>query len=148
MWHYETTLAWAAAKEGHLHAGGKPDITVATPPEFGGPENLWTPEDLLAGAAGACLLTSALHYIERAGVALHSYTSNSAATMEKTRRGLAITGLCIDIAITVRQTADVAPAERALEKAESTCPITGVLSCPVTVNPQIRSLEEVDHATL
>jgi len=36
MWQYETTVSWTSGKEGRLHAGGNPEIMVATPPEFGG----------------------------------------------------------------------------------------------------------------
>jgi len=92
MWQYETTVVWKAAKEGKLHAGGNPEICVTTPPDFGGPHNNWSPEQLLTGAVGACMMTSALYYLEKAGVDLRSYMSNATATMDKTRDGLAFTG--------------------------------------------------------
>jgi len=83
MWQYETTVVWKAGKEGRLHAGGNLDVCVATPPDFGGPYNNWSPEQMLTGAVGACLMTSALHYHEKAGVDLRAYMSNATATMDR-----------------------------------------------------------------
>ena len=51
MRQHETTVVWKAGKEGRLHAGSNPEIRIATRPEFGGPQNIWSPEDLLAGAS-------------------------------------------------------------------------------------------------
>ncbi|HKL22842.1 MAG TPA: hypothetical protein VJ904_13625 [Tichowtungia sp.] len=56
MWNYETSVEWKEGKQGVVRCGGKPDIAVATPPEFGGPEGIWTPEDMLTGSVESCVV--------------------------------------------------------------------------------------------
>jgi organic hydroperoxide reductase OsmC/OhrA len=90
MWQYETTVVWKTEKEGRLHAGGNPEICIATPPNFGGPHNNGSPEQLLISAVAGCPMTSALYYLEKAGVDLRSYISNAIGTMDKMPEGVGI----------------------------------------------------------
>lgn len=145
MWQYETTTVWTSDKEGRLHAGGNPEIGIATPPEFGGPQNMWSPEDLLTGAVGSCLMTSALFFLERADVDLRSYMSNATGTMEKTRDGLAITGIDVRISVALGNADDIEKAKQACNMAEKSCPVSKALKCPVTlaVDVNIHRMEEV-----
>jgi organic hydroperoxide reductase OsmC/OhrA len=137
MWQYETTVSWSSGKEGHLHAGGNPEIEVATPAEFGGPKNKWTPEDLIAGAVGSCMMTSSLFFLEKAGIKLTSYVSNATAIMDKTREGLAITGISVEVTITVADEADIESAYTAIEKAEATCPVSKALKFSITLEIKV-----------
>lgn len=133
MWKYNTTLAWTSGKEGTLQADGKPAISVATPPEFGGPKDIWTPEDLLTGAATSCVMTSFLFFAEKAGVKLRSYTSRATGTMEKTPQGMAITGIAIEVTVGLEDPAQEPAIRKAMERAEQTCPISHSLKCPVAL---------------
>jgi len=139
MWQYETSLVWKAAKEGKLHAGGNPEVRVTTPPDFGGPHNDWSPEQLLAGAVGAGLMTSTLYYLERAGVGLRSYMSNATATIDKTDEGLAFTEVSVEISMAVADEGDMKKARNAVLCAEKACPVSNALQCPVRVLADVRS---------
>lgn len=139
MWQYETTVVWKAAQEGELHAGGNPEVYVAAPPDSGGSHNDWSPEQLLAGAAGAGLMTSTLYYLERAGVDLRSYMSNATATVDKTGERLAFTEVSVEISMAVADEGDMKKARSAVLCAEKTCPISSVLQCPVRVYADVRS---------
>ena len=133
MWQYNTTVAWKSGKEGRLQANGKPEIPVATPPEFGGPEGIWTPEDLLTGAAASCVMTSLLFFAEKAAVKLRSYSSRATGTMEKTPQGLAITGITVEVTISIDDPVQEPALRKAMERAEQTCPISRSLKCPIQV---------------
>ncbi|MFH1965803.1 MAG: OsmC family protein [Acidobacteriota bacterium] len=137
MWQYETTVSWTSDKEGRLHAGGNPEIIIATPPEFGGPKNRWTPEDLLAGAVGSCVMTSSIFFLEKGGVKLLSFLSNATAIMEKTREGLAITEISVDVRIAVANEEDIEKAYSAMQKAEATCPVSKALKCGVSLKTSV-----------
>lgn len=52
---YESSLKWNSEKMGTVSfpEGDKPQIAVATPPEFGGHEGIITPEDLFLSAANS-----------------------------------------------------------------------------------------------
>ena len=133
MWQYNTTVAWKSGKEGRLQANGKPEIPVATPPEFGGPEGIWTPEDLLTGAAASCVMTSLLFFAEKAALKLHSYSSRATGTMKKTPQGLAITGITVEVTIGIDDPGQEPALRKAMESAEQTCPISRSLKCPIQV---------------
>ena len=57
-WRYTNTVTWKENKKGVLTSEGKPDLEVATPSEFGGPEGSWTPEDLLVASVNSCIMTT------------------------------------------------------------------------------------------
>jgi len=142
MWHYETTVVWKTEKEGRLHAGGNPEICVATPPDFGGPHGNWSPEQLLISAVAGCLMTSALYYLERAGVNLRCYIGNAIGTMDKTPEGLAFTRVRVEISITVADDSHVEKARKAAARAEKSCPISKALQCLVEVHAVVRPFRE------
>ncbi len=137
MWTYETSVDWKEGKTGETRCDGKPAIEVATPPEFGGPENIWTPEDLLTSAVAACIMTSALFFIDRAKIQLRSYKSKATATMEKTPAGLAITRIVIAASIELHDMEQEAAARKAMEQAEKSCPLSISLTCPVELDVHV-----------
>ena len=139
MWQYETTVVWKAAKEGKLHAGGNPEVCVAAPPDFGGPHNDWSPDQLLAGAVGTSLMTSTLYYLERAGVDLRSYMSNVTVTINKAGEGLAFTEVSVEISMAVADEGDIKKARNAVLCAKKACPVSNALQCPVRVHADVRS---------
>ncbi len=134
MWAYETSVTWKEGLRGEIHAGGKPALEIATPPEFGGPPNIWTPEDLLTSAVASCLLTSTLFYAGKARIEMRSYMSNATGTMEKTSAGLAITKVKVDISIMLVDGQQEAAMHKAVERAKRTCPISNSLKCAVETN--------------
>ncbi len=142
MWTYETSVVWTEEKKGETHAGGKPPIEVATPPEFGGPPNIWTPEDLLTSSAASCIMTSTLFFAEKAGIEMRSYMSNASGVMEKTPNGLAITRITVEVAITLVDASQEAAIRKAVDRAERTCPISKSLRCPVEVKLHINGNQE------
>lgn len=131
MWTYETSIDWTEGKTGEVRAAGKASFAVATPPEFGGPENIWTPEDLLVSAVASCVMTSTLFFAERAKITMHSYKSTAVATMEKTPNGLAITGVTVTIAVELNDAAQADSMHNAVDQAEKNCPVSASLNCPV-----------------
>lgn len=137
MWTYETQVDWKQGKTGETRSSGKPAVEVATPPEFGGPENIWTPEDLLTSAVATCVMTSALFFIDRAKIQLRAYKSNAVATMEKGPTGLTITGIKVEVRVELKDPSQAEAARKAVEQAEKTCPISNSLKCPVALALQV-----------
>ncbi len=133
MWKYEVAVDWKEGKTGESRCAGKPAIEVATPPEFGGPENIWTPEDLLTSAVATCIMTSALFFIGRAKIQMRSYKSNAVGTMEKTAAGLEITRIEVTVSIELEDPAQEEAVRKAMEQAEKTCPLSNSLKCPVAL---------------
>ena len=137
MWNYKVAVDWKADKVGEMRCDEKPTVEVATPPEFGGPEKIWTPEDLLTSAVATCVMTSALFFVNRAKIQMLSYKSNATGTMEKTAAGLVIIKISIEVFIELEDLAQEAATRKALEQAEKTCPLSNSLNCPVELSVQI-----------
>jgi len=79
---YHTSVKWTDQRKGVISSAGKPDIQVATPPEFKGHEGIWSPEDLFVASANICLMTTFLAVAERAGLAFTSYESAAEGRLE------------------------------------------------------------------
>jgi len=130
---FQTETVWRHERECRVSARDNPDLTVATPPEFGGPEGVWSPEELLVASVGSCLLSTFLYFAYRFELVFESYSSTSTGTMEKTSQGLRFTGIDVLIAVTVSddEAAKKASSLRLKEKMEKYCPVSASLDCPV-----------------
>ena len=137
MWEFETALTWTSGKEGRLQSGNCPEIEVSTPPEFGGPPDIWSPEDLLAGAVGSCVMTTSLFYLERAGIKPLSYQSRATAILDKSKEGLVVTGVAVEVTVSVSGKEDFEKAYSAIQKAEDSCPISKSLKCGVSLKVSV-----------
>ena len=121
---YHVTVTGTDAKTGILRApvDGLPEIPVASPPEFGGPEQVWSPEHLFVAAIAACLMTTFRSMAASSGVEVIEYRDHSTGHLSQEESGL----YSID-RVTLRPTVTISPdsrldrAERLLEKAEQVC---------------------------
>ena len=138
MWEFETALSWTSGKQGRLRAGNSPEIEIATPPAFGGPPDIWSPEDLLAGAVNSCIMTTSLFFLGKAGIELISYDSQAAARVEKTKEGLAVTGVSVKVSVSVANDDEADQAYAIIEKAEKTCLISNSLKCEVSLKVSVK----------
>jgi organic hydroperoxide reductase OsmC/OhrA len=133
MYTFQTETVWRRELECGVSAQNKPDLTVAAPPEFGGPEGVWSPEELFVASIGSCLLSTFLYFAHRFQLAFESYSSTSAGKMEKTSAGLRFTEVRVSIALTVsdEETLERVSSLRLQEKLEKYCPVSASLNCPV-----------------
>jgi organic hydroperoxide reductase OsmC/OhrA len=131
MWTYETSVEWKEGKVGEARCNGKPTIEVATPPEFGGPEGIWTPEDLLTSAVESCIMASALFFMNRGKIQMRSYKSKASGTLEKGPTGLIFSRIVVEVGVELEDPAQADAARKAIVQAEKSCPLSNSLSCPV-----------------
>ena len=56
---YPVAIRWTSGKEGVASStDGLPELPVASPPSFGGPAGVWSPEHLFVLSAVACWMTT------------------------------------------------------------------------------------------
>jgi organic hydroperoxide reductase OsmC/OhrA len=68
---FPVSIHWLSGRLTEATVAGKPDLQVATPPEFrGGIEGVWSPEDLLVAAAASCYAVTLVAVAERRKVPL------------------------------------------------------------------------------
>lgn len=140
VYHYQTTVRWTDHRKGIISCPGKPDVEVATPPEFKGHEGIWSPEDLFVASANICLMTTFIAVAERAGLAFSAYESAAEGRLELVEGKFQFTAITIKPTITVESDADAAKAKELIEKAEANCLISNSMKATVTLEPVIRSI--------
>ena len=134
---YQTSVKWTEQRKGTISCAGKPDVQVATPPEFKGHENIWSPEDLFVASANVCLMTTFLAVAERAGLAFSSYESTAEGRLEIVEGKFQFTAITIRPSITLKPGGDAAKAKELIEKAEHNCLISNSMKAKVTLEATI-----------
>jgi len=144
-WRYENTVTWQGEKRGVLAAADKPDIRVATPPEFRGHPGIWTPEDLLVASVNGCIMTTFLYFAARTDIALISYRSTAVGTLESAPDGLRFTTVTVAPDVQVACDDDCTKAREALKRSEESCLITRSLDARVTLQPRVTVQQEEEN---
>jgi peroxiredoxin-like protein len=136
---YQTAVKWTEQRKGVMSCVGKPEVQVATPPEFKGHEGIWSPEDLFVASANVCLMTTFLAMAERAGLAFSSYESTAEGRLELVEGKFQFTTITIRPSITLKAGGDVVQAKELIEKAERNCLISNSMKATMRLEPVIRS---------
>ncbi|MFZ3012799.1 MAG: OsmC family protein [Nitrospira sp.] len=135
---YHTAVKWTEQRKGVISCEGKPDVEVATPPEFKGHEGIWSPEDLFVASANICLMTTFLAVAERAGLAFSAYASAAEGRLELVEGKFQFTTITIRPSITLKSGEDAGKAKELIEKAERNCLISNSMKATVTLEPVIQ----------
>ena len=78
---YNVRVDWMHGRTGKFTIENKPEITIASPPEFGGPEGVASPEDLFVGAATSCLMTTFVTFTGKMRFDFKSFTCEGKGTL-------------------------------------------------------------------
>jgi peroxiredoxin-like protein len=135
---YQTAVKWTEQRKGVIACTGKPDVQVATPPEFKGHDGIWSPEDLFVASANVCLMTTFLAVAERAGLAFSAYESTAEGRLELVEGTFQFTAITIRPSITLKPGEDAGKAKELIEKAERNCLISNSMKASVTLEAGIR----------
>jgi len=134
---YHTAVKWTEQRKGVISCSGKPDVQIATPPEFKGHDGIWSPEDLFVASANICLMTTFLSVAERAGLAFISYESEAEGKLELVDGKFQFTDITLKPVIVLPPGGDAAKAKELLEKAEANCLISNSMKARVHLNASI-----------
>ena len=135
---YHTEVIWTEQRKGVISCASKPDIQVATPPEFKGHEGIWSPEDVFVASANSCLMTTFQAVAERAGLVFTSYENVAEGRLELVDGKLQFTEITLMPAIPLSANADAAKAKELIEKSEANCLISNSMEVRVSLVPNIR----------
>ncbi|HZJ63793.1 MAG TPA: OsmC family protein [Kofleriaceae bacterium] len=128
---YSVTLSDAL-----LTAEPRPAIAVGAPPQFGGTDEVWSPEDLLVGAVLLCVKTTFDAFARKAGLAIHSWIGKATGVLDKGSAGATFTSVRIELDIETDSGAEsrvrdlLGPVERA-------CIISRAIRAPVDIVARI-----------
>jgi organic hydroperoxide reductase OsmC/OhrA len=119
-----------------LTAAPRTPIAVGPPPQFGGTDQVWSPEELLVGAALECLWTTFEAYASHDKLEVAGWRGTGVGVLDKGPTGPVFTSITLSVEMTVAA-ADVERAQRLLETAEKRCIISNALRVAVTLQATI-----------
>ena len=135
-WLYHNTLKWKGEKKADLKfIESNQEIEVATPPEFGGHENIISPEDLFVSSANVCYMTTLLGTIKNMGVELISYESHAEGILETVDKMKIFTKIIIRPKIKAKETEE--KIRMILGHAEKRCLVANSMKTQVIIEPEI-----------
>ncbi|MEK9142256.1 MAG: OsmC family protein [Nitrospirota bacterium] len=135
---YQTTVKWTEQRKGIMSCAGKPDVQVATPPEFKGHEGIWSPEDLFVASVNSCVMSTFLAFAARAGLAFIAYESEAEGRLELVDGKFQFTTMLLKPRISLKPGEDPGKAKELMAKAEANCLVSNSIKTRVTVEPSIQ----------
>jgi organic hydroperoxide reductase OsmC/OhrA len=130
--HYRVIL-----EDGLLLAHPRTPIAIGPPPQFGGSDQVWSPEDLLVGAVLQCLWTTFAAYARRDALEVREWRGTAVGVLDKGRGGPTFTSITLTVDIAVAPSGEQ-QARRLVLAAEENCIVSKALRVPVTVVATIR----------
>ena len=137
---FPVSVTWLDGRLVRAGISGKPSLEVATPPEFKGTHpDVWSPEDLLVGAAASCFTVTFLAVAERRGIPVHDLGVDAVGRMglgEDGRFGF------LGVDLTAHVVTDAGQEEAAVEAArhaEQGCFVSQALSIEVRLETLARA---------
>lgn len=129
--HYAVTANCRTEGEVLLNSTGLPELASQPPRQFGGPGNVWSPEDLLVAAVADCFCLSFRAIAAASKFAFSDLQCEVTGTLDRVERSMLFTEFKIVARLTLPAGVDSERGQRLLEKAEQTCLITNSLKSAI-----------------
>ena len=142
---YRTDIKWQGERKGLLSSPDKPDVEIATPPEFRGHRGVWTPEDLFVASVNSCIMTTFLYYAERENLEFLSYKSEAEGILENVDGKFIFSTIMVKPRIQLKSRDNLVKAQELIEIAEKRCLISNSIRSQVTVSPEIWAGQETSR---
>jgi peroxiredoxin-like protein len=110
-----------------LASNGLTAVSTASPAEFGGPGDRWSPETLLVGAVADCFVLTFRAVAKASKLPWQLLACDAVGTLDRIEGVVRFTAIDLRARLVVAPGADAALAHRALEKAERGCLISNSL---------------------
>ena len=129
---YTVTLA-----ERQLTAPPRAPIAAGPPPQFGGSDQVWSPEELLVAAALECLWTTFEAYARRDHLEVARFGGTGVAVLDRGPGVPVFTSITLQVELAVAP-ADAERARALLHTAEQRCIASNALKVPITLDVTVR----------
>jgi peroxiredoxin-like protein len=130
---FPASVQWRGGRLTRASAHGKPELEVATPPEFkGGVGGVWSPEELLVTSLASCFTVTLAAVAERIGIDLETVNVDGVGYVERGEDGRFRFDV-IKLAVEIGADADPRSLERLVAQTERLCIVSLALDVPVQV---------------
>jgi len=116
---------------------GAPELSTAAPPQFDGPEGLWSPETLLTASVANCFILTFRALSRAAKLEWLRLECRVQAVLEKVEGVTQFSRFQTDATLTVSAGADAAKAKQLLERAEHGCLVANSLRGTRTLDARV-----------
>jgi organic hydroperoxide reductase OsmC/OhrA len=134
--HYTATATGQAEGTVIVTSTGLPALVTASPPEFDGPEGLWSPETMLVGAVSNCYILTFRAIARAARLGWDEVRCRVVGVLDRVDRVTRFTEMHLYVQLQLPPGGDVEKAQRLLEKAEQACLITNSLTARVELHAE------------
>ena len=134
---YRVTGTGRIAGDVELTADRLPVLLSASPAEFDGPGDRWSPETLLVGAVADCFILTFRAIAKASNLSWISLDCHVTGTLDRIDRMTQFTHFDVKAHLVLPAEADAARARHLLEKAERNCLITGSLKASVALEATV-----------
>ena len=121
-----------------------PLLRSASPVEFDGPGDRWSPETLLVGAVADCFILTFRAVARAAALSWIALDCDATGTLERIDRVTQFTQFDLRVRLRLPNGDDADRARHALEKAERTCLISSSLKGPVRLTADVAVAEQIE----
>jgi organic hydroperoxide reductase OsmC/OhrA len=144
---FPVDITWLEGRLTRASVAGKPDLEVATPPEFKhGIPGVWSPEDLLVGSVAACYAVTLLAVAERRRVPVQQLEVEGTGEVTQRRDGrFGFTEVVLAVSLRTDPGFE-AEAVEAAEAAELGCLVSASVDFPVRLELDLQvAVPELVH---
>ena len=134
---YDAQLVGGATGYAELGSAGLPDLIVASPADFDGPGDAWSPEHLLLGAVESCFVLTFRAIAHHSRFAFISLEVDGEGIVDRKDGVTRFSAITLRPRLIVSGDADVDRGRQLLAKAEKNCLVSASLSTPVHLEPEI-----------
>jgi organic hydroperoxide reductase OsmC/OhrA len=137
---YQVEITSTGLKTGRLTAAADdlPALDVASPPEFDGPEGVWSPEHMFVASLAACLMTTFRAVAAASRVEILEYEDRvTGRLVQGPDRLYRIERVAFRPRIVLADAGQVDKARRLLAKAERACLISRSVNCQIVLDASI-----------
>ncbi len=135
---YRVVAWWSSGRTGLAKSNSAPNaIHFTAPPEFGGVDGRWTPEDLLLCAVASCYTTTFRALADNSKFEYVDFGVEVEGTVNRAGLGYAFGDIVIRPNLTISSEDQKERALRLLEKAKTVCLVSRALSVGQTLEPQL-----------
>jgi organic hydroperoxide reductase OsmC/OhrA len=136
--HYRAAAATRPNLNVDLSSPGLPGLESASPAEYGGPGDQWSPETLLVAAVADCFVLTFKAIARASKFEWLAVKCDVEGVLDREDKVTRFVGFRIRAVLDAPAGSDEARAKRLLEKAEQNCLITRSLTAHATLESEVR----------